>query len=119
MSFEPHPHWFFGVIHQPGIWAVSDEGPGIVARVNNYPCSQSMAHCWVAYLGQIPDIKMPPAIDTQDVIRCLNDNTLPPNPKYSYYPDRDLADKITKLYEASSLIESLRTSIRARANTTS
>lgn len=118
MSFVISPKWFFGIIDQPGVWAISSEGPGVGVRVGNYRCSQNMDACWVAYLGQIPEITMPPSITMWDVIGYLNEDTLPPSPKNNYYADKSLADLVTKLFEADSLVDSLKAKIRARSTST-
>ena len=109
--------WSFGIIDQPGIWAIGNV-PGKDMIIRNYQCAQDMNPCWVAYLGPAPPIVMPTGITVKDVVRYLDQDTLPPNPKYSYYPDEQLANIVTKLFEAYSSVDSLKATLRARAKNT-
>ena len=109
------PRWFFGIISSAGIWATGSR-PGEHVIISNYNCRQSMEPCWVAYLGPVPHIAEPKAVTCQDVVRCLDQYTLPPDPKSNYYPDEILADMVAKLFEVSSSIDNLRIKIRARVS---
>lgn len=109
-----NPKWFFGVIDQPGIWATSHR-PGGEYTIRNYKCAQNMDPTWVAYLGQPPEISMPNSIILKDVIEYLNQDTLPPHPDRTYYPDENLAKVVKDLFQATSTIDKLKAKIRDRA----
>jgi hypothetical protein len=117
MSFVANPKWFWGIVDQPGLWATAAI-PGKDFSVRDYKCAQDMNPTWVAYLGQPPEIATPVPVTAQEVVQYLDQDTLPPNPNSSYYPDKTLADLVSKLFDTSSTIDILRARIRGRVKTT-
>lgn len=116
MSFESNPRWFFGIIHQPGIWATSAERPGVGVRISNYPCSQDMSPCWVAYLGQVPSITHPKQVTFKDVSSYLTAGLPVYYDRSCFYESKELEDCLKSLDTARAKNKEVEKQIHARAN---
>jgi hypothetical protein len=115
MSYVEKPKWFFGVIDQPGIWATCKGKPGGDISIGYYKCSQSMDPCWVAYLGNLPEIELPPKITTSQVMIRINQKIALPNPKTNLYESDALERQVISLLEAEAAAQKAVDNIRTLA----
>lgn len=108
--------WFFGVVDQPGIWAISAARPGVDIVVRNYSCAQDMSPCWVAYLGQIPPITHPKQITFKDMSLAISAGFPVHYNNAAYYESKELEDCLKSLDIAKLKIKEIEKQIHDRAN---